>query len=76
MENRDDEKRDAFLQEKGYRVLRFWNHEVSENCFGVLERIYEALTSPHRISRRRPFDGLRGPARLLRLPLKGGVIEP
>ncbi len=46
VENRDDEKRDAFLQEKGYRVLRFWNHEVSENCLGVLERIYEALTSP------------------------------
>ena len=41
-----DEKRDAFLQEKGYRVLRFWNSEVFDNCLGVLERVYEALTSP------------------------------
>ena len=40
-----DEKRDAFLREKGYRVLRFWNNEVFENCFGVLERIYAVL--PH-----------------------------
>ena len=40
-----DNRRDRFLQEKGYRVLRFWNHEVFENCFGVLESIYAAL--PH-----------------------------
>ena len=41
-----DEKCDEFLQEKGYWVLRFWNNEVFEHCFGVLERVYEALTSP------------------------------
>ena len=40
-----DNRRDRFLQEKGYRVLRFWNHEVFENCFGVLESIHAAL--PH-----------------------------
>ena len=43
------------------------------------------MKSPLRISRRRPFDigfdklnagRLKGPARLLRLPLKGGVIAP
>ena len=47
-----DEKRDAFLQEQGYRVLRFWNHEVFQNCIGVLERIYEVLISapPHQQS--------------------------
>ncbi len=38
-----DEKRDTFLQDKGYRILRFWNNEVFENCFGVLESIYAAL---------------------------------
>ena len=62
----DDEKRDAFLQERGYRVLRFWNREVSRNCFGVLERIYEALQSPppHQPSPalRQPFDKLRASA--------------
>ena len=40
----DDKKRDAFLRAQGYRVLRFWNNEVFENCFGVLERVYEAVT--------------------------------
>ena len=39
----DDKKRDAFLRAQGYRVLRFWNNDVFENCFGVLERIYEAV---------------------------------
>ena len=62
----DDEKRDAFLQERGYRVLRFWNRDVSRHCFGVLERIYEALQSPppHQPSpaRRQPLDKLRASA--------------
>ena len=34
-----DEKRDMFLQTKGYRVLRFWNNEVLTNMEGVLEAI-------------------------------------
>ena len=41
-----DEQRDRFLRQQGYRVLRFWNHEVFADCFGVLERAYEALTDP------------------------------
>ena len=41
-----DERRDAFLRSKAFRVLRFWNNEVFENCFGVLERVYEALPNP------------------------------
>ena len=41
-----DERRDAFLHSKGFRVLRVWNNEVFENCFGVLERVYEALPNP------------------------------
>ena len=38
-----DQKRDAFLREQGYNILRFWNNEIFENCFGVLENIYVAL---------------------------------
>ena len=38
-----DQKRDAFLREQGYTILRFWNNEVFENCFGVLESILTAL---------------------------------
>ena len=40
----DDKKRDTFLHVRGYRVLRFRNNDVFENGFGVLERIYEAVT--------------------------------
>ena len=39
-------QRNQFLRQQGYRVLRFWNHEVFTNCFSVLERVYEALTDP------------------------------
>ena len=41
--NAPDAQRDRFLQQQGYRVLRFWNHEVFADCFGVLESIYAAL---------------------------------
>ncbi len=35
-----DERRDRFLQQSGFTVLRFWNSEVFKNCFGVLDKIY------------------------------------
>ena len=38
-----DHKRSRFLEEQGYRVLRFWNHDVLQNTEAVLERIAEAL---------------------------------
>jgi adenine-specific DNA-methyltransferase len=37
-----DERRSDFLAQRGYRVLRFWNHEVLTNIQGVLERILES----------------------------------
>ncbi len=50
-----DQKRDAFLQEQGYTILRFWNNEVFEHCFEVLESIYEALVAP--LSDHSPLEG-------------------
>jgi len=41
-----DQRRTDFLVAEGYRVLRFWNNEVTENIDGVLGRILEALTLP------------------------------
>jgi very-short-patch-repair endonuclease len=38
-----DAKRDAFLISKGYRVLRFNNHEVMTNREGVLTVIVSAI---------------------------------
>jgi len=34
-----DQKRDLFLSEKGFKVLRFWNNDVLTNIEGVLEVI-------------------------------------
>jgi very-short-patch-repair endonuclease len=42
-----DHKRSRFLEEQGYRVLRFWNHDVLQNTEAVLERIAEVLSDPH-----------------------------
>jgi very-short-patch-repair endonuclease len=41
-----DEARTRKLQERGYRVLRFWNNDLLTNIDGVLEVILEALASP------------------------------
>ena len=44
-----DEQRTRYLQTLGYRVLRFWNHEVLGDLDAVLEAIREAIVirSPH-----------------------------
>ena len=44
-ESEADERRTAWLESLGYRVLRFWNNEVLENIDGVLMRITQALTA-------------------------------
>lgn len=51
-----DERRTAYLQSQGYRVLRFWNHQVMSEMEGVLTLIQAAIdekspppvTPPHR----------------------------
>ena len=40
-----DARRDAFLMSKGFRVLRFNNHDVMTNRQGVLETIAAALAA-------------------------------
>jgi very-short-patch-repair endonuclease len=46
-----DRARDDFLRSNGYRVLRFWNHDVLTNVDGVLTVIAEAIdgnaAAPH-----------------------------
>lgn len=39
-----DAERDAWLQAQGFRVLRFWNNDVTSNLEGVLVIIAEALS--------------------------------
>ena len=39
-----DLPRTRFLEERGYSVIRFWNHEVMGNLDGVLVSILQALS--------------------------------
>lgn len=38
-----DQERTRFLQNLGFRVLRFWNNEINVNIDGVLVKIEETL---------------------------------
>jgi very-short-patch-repair endonuclease len=42
-ESKQDQTRDADLNRRGFRVLRFWNNDILRNADGVLIRIAEAL---------------------------------
>jgi very-short-patch-repair endonuclease len=46
-ESVSDARRTAFLQNNGYRVLRFWNTEILSNLDGVTQVIAAALSTPH-----------------------------
>jgi very-short-patch-repair endonuclease len=39
-----DEQRTAWIAKRGFRVLRFWDHEVMQNIDAVKEAIWQALT--------------------------------
>ena len=43
-EERKDGLRTAYLNQQGYRVLRFWNEEINNELEGVLQAVYTALT--------------------------------
>jgi very-short-patch-repair endonuclease len=43
-ENLTDEKRDQWLVSQGFKILRFWNHEVFENRESVVQNIMDHLT--------------------------------
>lgn len=42
-QNEADQIRDLYLQSRGYRVLRFWNHEALAEIEAVLEQIRQAI---------------------------------
>ena len=77
-----DEKRTLWLESEGYRVLRFWNNDITQNPSGVLDVIYAALygtpdaeprSLKHQCSRNitPPWRSLRRPS-----PSRGGGTEP
>lgn len=46
LETDADDRRSDSLAQRGYHVLRFWNHEVLTNLEGVLHRIVESAQRP------------------------------
>ena len=46
-DNADDRRRDAYLRNRGFQMLRFWNNDVLDNPAGVFEMIHAALHTPH-----------------------------
>jgi very-short-patch-repair endonuclease len=57
-----DGRRDVWLQSLGYRVLRFWNHQLDDDIQSVVDQIKSALTmawsnEPHPPSPALPSKG-------------------
>jgi very-short-patch-repair endonuclease len=40
-----DQRRSQWLEKEGFRVIRFWNHEVLNQLDSVLDAISEALSA-------------------------------
>ncbi len=69
-ESGHDNIRDAYLASQGWKVLPFWNHEVTQNREGVLETILAHAGKPSSgASRHLPPEGEGNP---LLLPGEGG----
>ncbi|HWA51125.1 MAG TPA: DUF559 domain-containing protein [Dongiaceae bacterium] len=47
-ESAADKRRDAYLESHGFRVLRFWNNEISSNFDAVHGAILDALSAAAR----------------------------
>ena len=65
-DNVPDRRRDDWLRQEGYRVIRFWNNDVLKRTQVVLGEISNALT----------LSDTRLPARFARHPLPQGERGP
>ena len=68
-----DERRTRWLEAEGYRVLRFWNNDITENPTGMMELVYAALygatdAEPRILKHRRTTVVHPTPARSARRP--------
>ena len=45
-DNETDLRRDRWLEDQGFRILRFWNNDVLNNTESVLEVVLRACTNP------------------------------
>ncbi len=51
-ESEADERRTAWLESRGYRILRFWNTEILTRSHDIAATIYAALIDPSPRSRK------------------------
>jgi len=49
-----DDLRAKILQQKGWRILRFWNNEILADTEGVIETILRVLKEGETLTRSRP----------------------
>ncbi|WCP13401.1 hypothetical protein sphantq_01829 [Sphingobium sp. AntQ-1] len=52
-----DDVRTRYFETQGYKVLRFWNHDVMDNLDGVLTRISLSLREREGGAKRRECEG-------------------
>jgi very-short-patch-repair endonuclease len=43
-DSKRDEQRDALINREGFRVLRYWNHDVIQRSTSILDDIFAHLT--------------------------------
>ncbi len=55
-----DKRRTRVLEEKGFRVIRFWNNEVLRNLEGVLESLILTLSQKERGQDSQPLSKEKG----------------
>src|SRR5690606_835203 len=55
-----DERRTAFLEQQGIRVIRIWNNDVLTNMEGTLEYIAQFIPSPDAPTARHPLPAGEG----------------
>jgi len=68
-----DERRTRWLESEGYRVIRVWNNDLTNNMDGVLETVYAALygsrdADAHPLKHKRRQRRHPTPARFARRP--------
>ena len=69
VDNAYDERRTAWLEQRGWRVIRFWNTDILTNIDGVQEMILGHLRNPH------PPDPLGSGPSLSRKWERGSINE-
>ena len=63
-----DKRRARLIEDRGYKILRFWNDEVLTNMDGVLESILEAVAQqrplPHPLLGQGQGEGIENKERI------------